>query len=73
MATLVGHTEEVLDASFDLSGQLIATASADGETLELLLSFRTVSCTLEFLKRLYFPQNQPCYTYKNIKCLLTRK
>lgn len=32
MATLVGHTEEVLDVCFDLRGQLIATASADGET-----------------------------------------
>lgn len=33
MATLVGHTEEVLDVCFDVSGQLIATASADGETI----------------------------------------
>ena len=32
VATLVGHKEEVLDVCFDLSGQLIATASADGET-----------------------------------------
>lgn len=31
VATLVGHKEEVLDVCFDLSGQLIATASADGE------------------------------------------
>lgn len=31
MATLVGHKEEVLDVCFDLSGQLVATASADGE------------------------------------------
>lgn len=32
VATLVGHKEEVLDVCFDLSGQLIATASADGES-----------------------------------------
>lgn len=32
VATLTGHKEEVLDVCFDLSGQLIATASADGET-----------------------------------------
>lgn len=31
VATLVGHKEEVLDVCFDLSGQLVATASADGE------------------------------------------
>ena len=30
MTTLTGHTEEVLDVCFDLTGQLIATASADG-------------------------------------------
>lgn len=32
VATLVGHKEEVLDVCFDLRGQLIASASADGET-----------------------------------------
>ena len=32
VATLTGHKEEVLDVCFDLSGQLVATASADGET-----------------------------------------
>lgn len=31
VATLVGHKEEVLDVCFDLSGQFIATASADGK------------------------------------------
>lgn len=34
VATLVGHKEEVLDVCFDMSGQLIATASADGERTE---------------------------------------
>lgn len=32
VATLDGHKKEVLDVCFDLSGQLIATASADGES-----------------------------------------
>lgn len=31
VATLAGHKLEVLDVCFDLCGQLIATASADGE------------------------------------------
>lgn len=31
IATLAGHKEEVLDVCFDLNGQLIATASADGK------------------------------------------
>lgn len=32
MATLLGHNDEVLDVCFNYTGQLIATASADGET-----------------------------------------
>lgn len=47
MATLAGHTEEVLDVCFDLSGQLVATASADGESrvaqIRLLLHTQTRS------------------------------
>lgn len=35
VATLTGHSEEVLDVCFNLSGHLVATASADGETLFL--------------------------------------
>lgn len=34
VTTLVAHTEEVLDVCFDSTGQLIATASADGKTVE---------------------------------------
>jgi len=32
LATLLGHNDEVLDVCFNYTGQLIATASADGET-----------------------------------------
>ena len=35
MATLAGHEDEVLDVCFDYTGQLIATASADGTTTEI--------------------------------------
>lgn len=38
VATLGGHKEELLDVCFDLTGQLIATASADGENNSLELS-----------------------------------
>lgn len=31
VATLSGHSEEVLDVTFDLSGRLLASGSADGE------------------------------------------
>lgn len=30
VASLTGHEDEVLDVCFDYTGQLIATASADG-------------------------------------------
>lgn len=44
VATLVGHKEEVLDVCFDLSGQLVASASADGEkTTQVLDPGRPVS------------------------------
>lgn len=49
VATLVGHTEEVLDVCFDLSGQLIATASADGE----IVKSHTISNTV-VLKQVCF-------------------
>lgn len=34
VATLSGHSEEVLDVTFDLSGRLLASGSADGEELQ---------------------------------------
>lgn len=33
LATLIGHDDEVLDVCFNYTGQLIATASADGENI----------------------------------------
>ncbi len=41
VATLVGYKEEVLDVCFDLSGQLIAAASADGEINHSLKAYVT--------------------------------
>lgn len=46
VATLVGHKEEVLDVCFDLSGQLIATASADGEIDNLFTKEFTIHIKL---------------------------
>lgn len=58
VATLVGHKEEVLDVCFDLSGQLIATASADGAYYSIFLCRQTNSlCYLgffsNFIQQLY--------------------
>jgi len=41
LATLLGHNDEVLDVCFNYTGQLIATASADGETSISTLSYLT--------------------------------
>lgn len=52
LATLLGHSDEILDVCFNYTGQLIATASADGKTPQLpltsftlpLLSFLVIFC-----------------------------
>lgn len=41
LATLIGHDDEVLDVCFNYTGQLIATASADGETRATTISTPT--------------------------------
>lgn len=33
--TLTGHTDEILDVTFDMSGKHLATASADGESFSI--------------------------------------
>lgn len=48
VATLVGHKEEVLDVSFDLSGQFIATASSDGELIVILFFWCHKSSTSQY-------------------------
>lgn len=39
LSTLLGHSDEILDVCFNYSGQLIATASADGKTPQLPFLF----------------------------------
>uniref|UniRef100_A0A3B4AHS2 Uncharacterized protein n=1 Tax=Periophthalmus magnuspinnatus TaxID=409849 RepID=A0A3B4AHS2_9GOBI len=50
VATLEGHKEELLDACFDLTGQLIATASADCESCNIAQNYLHANIT--FVQRL---------------------